>query len=189
MGQKQASYNASGEIVAFYDTVDSPPPVGVSVIDITDAQWHTCLSQPGWTVVSGVLVAPPAPTAAQLLAQAQAAQIATLQSAYKAAVNTPVSFRNAAGVTSTYHAGDAVALNGATAMQNLSNAITAGSAAWTLGKWLDTSNVAQTFVYADLQGLAAAMEAQETLDWQDLVAKVAEVNAATTVAAVQAIAF
>ena len=189
MGQKQASYNASGAIIAFYDTVDSPAPTSASVIDITDAQWHTCLSQPGWTVVSGVLVAPPTPTAAQLLAQAQAAQIATLQAAYKAAINTPVSFKNAAGITSTYPAGNSIALNGATAMQNLSNAITAGSAGWSLGKWLDTNNVAQTFTYADLQGLAAAMEAQETLDWQDLVAKVAEVQAATTVAAVQAIVF
>ena len=189
MGQKQASYNASGAIIAFYDSADSPAPQGASVLDITDAQWQTCLSNPGWTVVNGALVAPPAPTAAQLLAQAQAAQIATLQASYKIAINAPVSFRNAAGVTSTYPAGNSIALNGATAMQNLSNAIIAGPAAWTLGRWLDTSNVAQTFVYADLQGLAAAMEAQETLDWQDLVAKVAEVQAATTVAAVQAIAF
>ena len=189
MGQKQAAYTASGEIVAFYDTVDSPPPVGVSVIDITDAQWQTCLSQPGWTVVSGVLVAPPTPTAAQLLVNSKAAQIATLQASYQAAINAPVSFKNAAGVTSTYPAGDTVALNGATAMQNLQRALDAGSAAWTLGKWLDTNNVAQTFTYADLQGLAAAMAAAQTLDWQDLVAKVAEVNAATTVSAVQAVTF
>ncbi len=128
-------------------------------------------------------------SAAQLLAQAQAAQIATLQASYKSAINAPVSFKNAAGITSTYPAGNSIALNGATAMQNLSNAITAGSAGWSLGKWLDTNDVAQTFTYADLQGLAAAMEAQETLDWQDLVAKVAEVQAATTIAAVQAIAF
>ena len=141
------------------------------------------------TTQQPVAVPPPAPTAAQLLAQAQAAQIATLQAAYKAAINTPVSFKNAAGVTSTYPAGNTVALNGATAMQNLQRALDAGSNAWTLGKWLDTNNVDQTFTYADLQGLAAAMAAAQTLDWQDLVAKVAEVNAATTVSAVQAITF
>ena len=157
--------------------------------DPCNADWQ---QYQAWIADGGVptpVPAPPAPTAAQLLAQAQAAQIATLQASYKAAINTPVSFKNAAGVTSTYPAGDTVALNGATAMQNLQRALDAGSTAWTLGKWLDTNNVDQTFTYADLQGLAAAMAAVQTLDWQDLVAKVAKVNAATTVSAVQAITF
>ena len=123
------------------------------------------------------------------LAQSQAAQVTALQSAYQSAINTPVSFKNAAGVTSTYPAGNAVSLNGQTATDNLGNVISAGAAAWTMGHWLDTANVAQTFTFADLQGLAAAMEVVEVLDWQDLVAKVAAVQAATTVAAVQAITF
>lgn len=189
MGQKLAAYNTSGEITGFYDTVDSPVPIGVTAIDITDAQWQECLSNPGYTVVSGVLTPPSTPSSAQLLAEAQAAQIALLQSSYKSAINAPVSFKNSAGVTSTYPAGNTVSLNGNTATQNLSNAITAGATAWTLGKWLDTNNVAQTFAYADLVSLAGAMEAVETLDWQDLIAKIAEVNAATTVSAVQAITF
>ena len=136
-----------------------------------------------WTEVTGSW--PPPIT----LAEAQAAQIALLQSSYKSAINAPVSFKNSAGVTSTYPAGNTVSLNGNTATQNLSNVITAGATAWTLGKWLDTNNVAQTFTYADLVSLAGAMEAVEALDWQDLVAKIAEVNAATTVSAVQAITF
>ena len=127
--------------------------------------------------------APPAPT----LSEAQAAQIATLQADYSAAISQAVNFTNAAGVASTYPAGNTVALNGRTAMQNLAYVLDAGAPAWTLGKWLDTRNIAQTFTFADLQGLAAAMEAQETVDWTGLVAKVAEVQAATTVAAVQAI--
>ncbi len=76
MGQKQASYDSTGKIVAFYDTVDSPAPTGATVLDITEAQWQTCISQQGWTVAHGALVAPPpdpAPTAAQVLAGQAAA--------------------------------------------------------------------------------------------------------------------
>ncbi len=75
MGQKQASYNASGAIIAFYDTVDSPAPASATVLDITNAQWQTCLSNPGWTVVNGALVAPP-PAPAPTLAQQAAALLA-----------------------------------------------------------------------------------------------------------------
>lgn len=130
-------------------------------------------------------------TAAQAptLAQAQSIQVATLQAAYRAAISQTVSFTNAAGVTSIYQSGSAIALNGQTAAQNLSNCITPGAAAWTMGHWLDAANVAQVFTFADLQGLAAAMEAVEVLDWTDLVAKVAAVQAATTVAEVQAVSF
>ncbi|WP_230954177.1 phage tail assembly chaperone [Burkholderia stagnalis] len=39
MGKKQAAYDASGDIVAFYDTVDSPAPDGAAVIDITNERW------------------------------------------------------------------------------------------------------------------------------------------------------
>lgn len=69
----------------------------------------------------------------------------------------------------------------------LAQVIAAGSSAWTLGKWLDTNNVAQTFTFADLQGLAAAMEAAITIDWSDLILKIDEVNQATSVSAVKAI--
>lgn len=131
----------------------------------------------------------PAPTTAELLATAQAAQKSLLQTAYKAAVNAPVSFANAAGITSTYPSGGTISINGNTATQNLNNAIVAGSAAWKLGKWLDANNVAQACTYADLQGLAAAMEAAQTLSWEDLVTKFAEVDAATTVSDVQSIIF
>lgn len=154
--------------------------------DETDSTQQTLIAaaiEVGWQDISGTW--PPT----QTLAQVQALQVAALQAAYQAAINTPVSFKNAAGVTSTYPAGNTLAINGSTAIANLNNCIAAGAAAWTIGKWLDANNVAQTFTFADLQGLAAAMEAQETLDWTDLVAKVAEVQAANTVAAVQAITF
>jgi hypothetical protein len=78
MGQKYAAYDAQGAITGFYDDSVSPVPEGMAAIKIPDEQWQTCLSQPGWTVANGALVAPVPPTAAELLAQVQAAQGATL---------------------------------------------------------------------------------------------------------------
>lgn len=66
MGQKFAAFNANGAITGFYDSVDSPLPAGTSAIEITDAQWQECLMNPGWTVVNGALVAPPAPSLNQV---------------------------------------------------------------------------------------------------------------------------
>lgn len=72
MGQKLAAFDSSGNITAYYDTVDSPAPEGVSVIEITDAQWYACISNPGYTVKSGSLVEPIPPTASQQLSALQA---------------------------------------------------------------------------------------------------------------------
>ena len=155
-----------------------------------DDDGGAALSLPNWPQGATMLTeaqvqALQAPTLDQVKAQ----QIAALQAAYKSAINAPVSFKNAAGVTSTYPAGDSVSLNGKTASRNLSDCLTPGAAAWTMGKWLDSNNVAQDFTFSDLQGLAAAMEAVEVVDWQELVAKVAAVQAATTEADVLAVTF
>ncbi|TCK36740.1 hypothetical protein B0G84_5753 [Paraburkholderia sp. BL8N3] len=58
MGQKYAAFDGQGTITAFYDDQDSPVPSGLpNVIAISDAEWQTCLAQPGqWTVVNGALV-------------------------------------------------------------------------------------------------------------------------------------
>lgn len=184
MGQKYAAYNTTGDIVAFYDSIDSPVPVGVNTIEITDAQWQICISsQPPYTVASGALVAPVAPTAAQLLEAAQSAQIATLNAAYQTAINAPVSFTNAAGTAATFN-------QDATAKGNLQDALLASekSGVWSINLWLTTSGTPVTpFTYADLQGLAAAMDAVDAPDYQQLLTLISQVNAATTITAVQAI--
>lgn len=74
MGKKQAAYDLTGAIVAFYDSVVSPAPNNTSVIDITDDQWQTCLAMPGYTVASGVLTAPTPLTAVEILATEKLAQ-------------------------------------------------------------------------------------------------------------------
>jgi hypothetical protein len=132
MGQKQAAYDATGAIVAYYDSVDSPAPAGAQVINITEAQWQTCISTHGYTVASGALVAPVAPTAAQLLASAQATQVAMLSAA--CADSIVAGFTSTAlGVVHTYPAKT-------TDQQNLSASIIAALLAlnaavpWTAGK-------------------------------------------------------
>ena len=131
----------------------------------------------------------PAPTAAQLLQDAKTAQNAILTASFQTAMTVPVPFTNAAGIASTYPNQDTVSFNGKTAGQNLQAVLNAGSAAWIFGHWLDINGVAQVFTFADVQGLAAAMSAQDTPSELNLVAKIAQVQAATTVSAVQSIIF
>ncbi len=90
MGQKYAEYDSAGSIFAFYDSVDSPPPDDASVAEITVEEWQTCLAAPGYTIVSGALVAPPpptvtAPTPAEILA-ANTSTLAGLQATAAVAI-------------------------------------------------------------------------------------------------------
>jgi hypothetical protein len=88
MSQKFAAFDTQGNISAFYDDVDSPVPAAVSnVLKITDAQWQTCISTPGYTVKSGALVAPASPTTAQIAAQQAAAAWSAYQAGAKAALD------------------------------------------------------------------------------------------------------
>lgn len=185
MGQKYAAYDSTGTIIAFYDSVDSPVPASVTnVIELTDAQWQTCINEQGqWYVSDGALAAVPALSAAELLAAAQVAQTTVLNAAYEAAIEAPVSFTTAAGTTAVFN-------QNAVAKSNLQNAMLASekSGTWSINLWLSAVGVAITpFTYADLQGLAEAMEAVDAPDYQQLLQLLAEVNAATTVEAVQAV--
>jgi len=181
MGQKYAAYDNAGNITGFYDSTDSPVPSGIAAIEITDAEWQACLSTPGYTVVKGTLIAPAAPTAAQLLAQAQTAQVAILTAARNAAMLAPVSFKTAAGTTAMFS-------TTAEAIGYLQGVIDAGSAAWGANLWLSNAGTPITpFTFADVQGLAAAIEAVETPEYQDYLKIIGEVMAATTVSAVQGV--
>jgi len=182
MGQKSAAYNGQGAIVGFYDDVDSPAPQGVTTIEITDAQWATCLTVPGWTVVDGALVAP---SSAFLLAQAKALQLGVLSAAYGAAIQADVSYTTKAGVTKTFQADGG-------SVSNLQNAILGLQAAGATPSgfyWLSADNTQVPFTYADLQGLAAAMMAQGWTAFQHLQAQKAAVAAAASVSAVQAVSW
>ncbi|WP_175992299.1 hypothetical protein [Burkholderia vietnamiensis] len=86
MGQKLVSFDAAGNIVAYYDTIDSPAPEGATVIEVSDEQWKTCISTPGYVVRDNELVPPEAPSQMQLLTLAKTAQLTSIASAYEGAV-------------------------------------------------------------------------------------------------------
>jgi hypothetical protein len=117
------------------------------------------------------------------LAMAQAAQIAALTAAYEAAYQQPVSYTTKGGVTKTFSA-DNVSIG------NLQSMLLAFQVAATVSSgfyWLATDNTQVPFVYADMQAMAEIIGAQGLAAFQKLQALEAKVNAATTVAAVQAV--
>lgn len=174
MGQKFAAYGAQGAITGFYDSEDSPVPTGTNAIEISDAQWQACFASPGYIVVNGVLVSPAPPTAAQLLAQAQAAQIAAIEQSYQIAIEQPVSYMG-----TTFQAdGDS--------RDVLSKVLVAGAVPSGMF-WLDATNVEVSMTFAQLQGLASVMLAQGQSAFAKKTGLKQQIRTATTVASVQAI--
>jgi len=177
VGQKIAAFDGNGNIVAFYDSVDSPVPAGITnTVNLTDAQWQACINTPGYKVVSGALVAPPAPTAAQLLASAQAAQIEIIEAAYQNAIQQPVSYMSTAFQADLDSQGV------------LAKSLVAGSVPVGFF-WLDANNTQVSMTFAQLQGLAGAMLVQGQTAFAKKTGLKQQIRAATTAAAVQAIAW
>jgi hypothetical protein len=87
MGQKLAAYDASGNIIAYYDDVDSPAPAGANVIEITEDEWRACISCSGYTVANGELVAPTPLTEDEMKVQRAAADWAVRQQDAKVALD------------------------------------------------------------------------------------------------------
>jgi len=126
---------------------------------------------------------PPAPTSAQLLAQAQAAQIATLTAAYQQAIQAPVSYTSKGGVTKTYQADPGSVAN----LQSMLLAFGATQAVPSGFYWVAADNTQVPFTYADMQGLMQVLGMQAETAFQHLQTQKAAVKAATTVSAVQAV--
>lgn len=117
------------------------------------------------------------------LATAQAEQIATLNTAYNAALQAPVSFTTAGGVTKTFKT-DQVSVNYLMSMQlafQQAGAVPSGFI------WLAADGTQAPFTYADILGLSHAIGVAGLAQWQHLQTQISAVNAATTVAAVQAV--
>jgi hypothetical protein len=185
MGQKYAAYDSTGAIVAFYDSVDSPAPSGVSTIEITDDQWLECLATQGYTVSNGALVAAAEPSAADLLAMTQAAKIAEVYAAYQAAVQVSVEYTTVAGVGKTYQA-DSASQNTlliATTGYNLAGATPTGF------YWVAEDNTQVPFTLDDLKGLYGVMLTQGNAAFNKLQALKASVRSATSASAVAAVAW
>ena len=183
MGQKLAAYNVTGNIIGFYDSDDSPAPASVTVLKITDDQWQECLSTPGWTVANGKLVAPEAPSDAQLLAMAQATQTTLMYQAYQTAISQAVTYKTAGGVTKAFQADS-------DSQSTLVSALTGYQAAGAVPAgfwWVSEDNTQVPFTLSDLKGLAAAMLAQGWAAFQTLQARKASIRATTARDEAQAI--
>lgn len=185
MGKKYAVYNSDGQITGFYDSADSPVPPGVPAIAITTAEWQQCLANPGYTVQAGALIAPAAPTPAQLLAQAQVVQMQVLESAYTAAIQGPVNYTSVGGIAQTYQANE----KSVRRLEQMLNVFAKAQATPSGFYWVAADNVRVPFTFADLQGLAEAMGTPGVIAFQHLQTLKAEVLAASNVSEVQAIAW
>ena len=166
MGQKYASYNASGVVITYYDSIDSPPPSTATVLAITDAQWQAALAcqYPPILVQNDTLVIPTGPT----LWQAQTAQIALLRGAYGNANAANISFTDAAGVTDTYQCDPA-------SVQAMKTYIAGGSVPKGF-IWRSATNANNAFTYGDLTALVAAIAARNFANFQTLQSLIAKVR-------------
>ncbi|MEO9385607.1 DUF4376 domain-containing protein [Chromobacterium phragmitis] len=188
MGQKIAAFNESGEITAFYDSIDSPPKDGENVISITDEQWQTCLSQPGWTVVDGMLFAPVPPSEAEQLRLAQRIQRQRLQAACELAI--------IAGFASTALGARPNAYGSQlTDQNNLLSALSAAQgqpASWSMPLWCADEKGEWAFrphTAAQVQSVNRDWLAFRTALQQRYAERVSRVQAAVTAQAVQEVAW
>lgn len=129
----------------------------------------------------GTAFAAPAAT----LAQVQAAALAGVAAADQAAIAAPVTYETKGGVSKAFQADPG-------SIANLQSMLLAFSASQTVPAgfyWVAADNTQVPFVYADLQGLAAAIGAQGFAAFAKLQAAKSAINAAATVAAVEAISW
>jgi hypothetical protein len=177
---KYATLDTNGLPTAFYsDDVNENIPT--DAIEITDDQWLECINNNGQRCFKNGVLVPYVATVT--LAQAQTAQISTLQAAYQQAIQAPVSYTSKGGVTKTYQADPG-------SVANLQNMLLAFSATQTVPSgfyWVAVDNTQVPFTYADMQGLAQTFGEQGASAFQHLQTQKAAVLAATTVSAVQAI--
>ncbi|POA99735.1 hypothetical protein C2134_05025 [Chromobacterium sinusclupearum] len=188
MGQKLAAFDVSGQIMAFYDSIDSPPADRENVIPITNEEWQMCLSQPGWTVANGKLLAPIPPAAAVQLQQAQRIQCQRLQAACESAITA--SFKSMALGPQPYVYGSQL-----TDQNNLLSALSAAQgqpANWSTPLWCADGKGDWSFLpHTAAQVLQVNQDwvAFRTMQQQKYASLIAQVQVAATVQAVQAVAW
>ncbi|MDE1011979.1 MAG: DUF4376 domain-containing protein, partial [Paraburkholderia fungorum] len=117
------------------------------------------------------------------LAEAQVLQQADIASAYESAISSPVSFKTSAGLTSQF---DADADSQMVLMQAAQGYTLAGSVPAGF-YWVAADDTQVPFTLADLSGLYQAMLAQGWSAFQKKQALKAQISAATSVQAVQAV--
>ena len=119
---------------------------------------------------------PPAPTVAQLLAQAQTAQLAKMQSAYDAAISALIVYMGA-----TFQADKASRDLIASVLSGLGGATPPGFG------WYDVNNIKVAMTNTQLQGLAGTILLRGQPLFDQLQARKAAIRAALDVVSVQAV--
>lgn len=182
-----AGFDSDGNAVMWFDTSNGAPTVPVeALIEVTQAQYAARFSEK-WQLVNGAMVQMPAPTAAQQLAEAQAAQVDFVDAACQGAIYAGFT-SSALGTPYTYPAK-------ATDQQNLSASVLASllpgaTSSWTTdfwcadpaGNWALRAHTAAQIQQVGVDGKSAISTA--------IAKKVqleSQIAAATTIAAVQAI--
>lgn len=164
-------------IIGWYDTdeLDYPSlPDPTNLLALTQAQWDTRLSTP--FVQNGILIATPAPSAAHLLATAQADRITYIEEQYEIREHADIVY-----LGSTFQADDG-------SQELISRALAAqnGTASADFG-WYDITNTKVPMTNADLHGLANAILLRNQPLFDNKQAKKAAIRAAATAAEAEAI--
>lgn len=169
---------SSGEVYAYNDDVTVAIVNGVSTV--TTAAGVKLTSAP----TDLQPYTPPTPTAAELLAQSQLAQIAAIQAACEQTENAPLAFTNAAGTATTYpmDAGSRQKYLGA-----YTKYVVHGQALPSPFSFMDVNGNLVAFTVADIDSFSNPAFTQEQDAVNKLGSLIAQVKAATTVADVQAI--
>jgi len=151
------------------------------LLDVTDAQ-YSAVSTGEWYVVDGTLTQSAPDLSLEVERQAQ---VVILNAAYQIAIYLPVSYTSKGGVSKQYQASPQ-------SIANLTQMLMAFQGTGVVPDgfyWVASDNTQVPFTYADLQGLAAAMGTQGVAAFQKLQTLKAEVHAAQSATAVQAIAW
>ncbi|WP_345815291.1 DUF4376 domain-containing protein [Paraburkholderia sp. PREW-6R] len=123
------------------------------------------------------------PWTAEELAAVRSARKAILQAEYNAALTAPVSFTNAAGITSVYQA-DEVSQSNLLKMLMVFRPTETTPAGFF---WVAADNSQVPFTYADMQGLALAIATPGIANFARLQSLKAAVDSAATLTAIQAV--
>ena len=162
-GTKKWSISTDYRGVVLYNQADGSTIVGTTVGELPD----------------GYALTPPAPT----LSQMQATQCDVIDTAYTSAIQQPISFTSAGGVEQTFQADDGSQDLLVKATQGYGVAGSTPSGFY----WVATDNTQVPFTLPDLQGLYAAILSRGWSAFQQRQDLKKTINAATTIAAVQAV--
>ena len=176
MAQQVLYSTATSEVLQWQDTEKfnyAAPPSGTDTLAVTSEEWANQSGQ--WYVVNGTLTQ----TNPNALPQAQASQIALLQSAFQKAEQSPVSVTLASGVTASF----GMTPHDWTKIVGLYSKYVAKGIALPSGYQIpDVNGVLQAVTVADIENLFNAGETQMAGAIAKLESLVGQVEAATKVA-------